>query len=37
MTYKGIAAVTADEPPASTPEPEEDSGEDTYEDWSPKR
>jgi cell division septum initiation protein DivIVA len=37
MTYKGIAAVTADEPPASTPEPEEDSGEDTYEDWSPKK
>ena len=37
MTYKGIAAITPDEPKAPTPEPEEEPGEDAYEDWSPKR
>jgi cell division septum initiation protein DivIVA len=38
MTYKGLSAVSVEEPPqASTPESEEDSGEDAYEDWSPKK
>jgi cell division septum initiation protein DivIVA len=37
MTFKGLAAVGGEEQPqASTPEPE-DSEEDAYEDWSPKR
>jgi len=37
MTFRGLAAVGGDEQPqASTPEPE-DSEEDAYEDWSPKR
>ena len=38
MTYRGLSAVSAeDQPQASTPEPEEDTGEDAYEDWSPKK
>ncbi len=37
MTYKGIAAITPEEPKASTPEPEDEPGEDAYEDWSPKK
>ena len=37
MTYKGLSAVSVEEPQASTPEAEEDSGEDAYEDWTPKR
>ena len=37
MTFKGLAAVGGDEQPqTSAPEPE-DSEEDAYEDWSPKR
>jgi cell division septum initiation protein DivIVA len=37
MTFRGLSAVSAEEPQAPAPEPEEDSGEDAYEDWSPKR
>ena len=38
MTYKGLSAVSVEEQPeAPTPEPDEDSGEDAYEDWSPKK
>jgi cell division septum initiation protein DivIVA len=38
MTYRDLSAVSAEEQPqASTPEPEEDTGEDAYEDWSPKK
>jgi pilus assembly protein FimV len=38
MTYKGLSAVNVEEPPpASTPDPEEGSGDDAYEDWTPKK
>jgi cell division septum initiation protein DivIVA len=38
MTYNGLAAVGTEEPPqASIPDPEEDSEDDAYEDWSPKK
>ena len=33
-----ISPVSVEEQPqAPSPEPEEDSGEDAYEDWSPKK
>jgi len=38
MTYKGLSAISAEEQPqASASEPEEDSGEDAYEDWTPPK
>jgi cell division initiation protein len=38
MTFRGLSAVGAeDQPEAPSPAPDEDPGEDAYEDWSPKK
>jgi cell division septum initiation protein DivIVA len=40
MTFRGLSAIDADdqpEAPPPRPEGEEDSGEDAYEDWTPKK
>lgn len=39
MTYKGITAINAEDEPKerAAPEPEEESGDDAYEDWTPKK
>ena len=35
MTYKGLSAISVEEPQAH--EREEDSGDDAYEDWTPRK